>query len=134
MDDSNWGVPDYKETYSAEELQNWVMANFGPKIKIKKLSEDAIVPARANESDAGWDLYVPHDFLLPHQSRALVPTHIAMAIPKGYVGLIWDRSGVAVKKVFIASLALLIADIEEKLRCVYGIQVSGMCILEKEKG
>ena len=98
MDDSNWGVPDYKETYSAEELQNWVMANFGPKIKIKKLSEDAIVPTRANESDAGWDLYVPHDFLLPHQSRALVPTHIAMAIPKGYVGLIWDRSGVAVKK------------------------------------
>ena len=62
MDDSNWGVPDYKETYSAEELQNWVMANFGPKIKIKKLSEDDIVTTRAKESDAGWDLYVPHDF------------------------------------------------------------------------
>ena len=98
MDDANWGVPDYQETYSAEELQNWVIANFGPKIKIKKLSDDAIVPTRGNESDAGWDLYVPHDFLLPQQTRALVPTHIAMAIPKGYVGLIWDRSGVGVKK------------------------------------
>tara|TARA_R100000008_G_scaffold64911_1_gene41935 strand:+ start:275 stop:721 length:447 start_codon:yes stop_codon:yes gene_type:complete len=77
MDDSNWGVPE---------------------IQIKKLTEDAIVPTRANESDAGWDLYVPHDFLLPQQTRALVPTHIAMAIPNGYVGLIWDRSGLAVKK------------------------------------
>ena len=77
MDDSIWGDPE---------------------IQIKKLSEDAIVPTRANEDDAGWDLYVPHDFLLPQQTRALVPTHIAIAIPNGYVGLIWDRSGVAVKK------------------------------------
>ena len=69
-----------------------------PQVGIKKLSEDAIVPMRANDTDAGWDLYVPHDFLLSHQTRALVPTDIAMAIPTGYVGLIWDRSGVAVKK------------------------------------
>ena len=71
---------------------------YRPQIGIKKLSEDAIVPTRANDTDAGWDLYVPHDFLLPHETRALVPTDISMAIPTGYVGLIWDRSGVAVKK------------------------------------
>tara|TARA_R110002020_G_scaffold18608_1_gene64738 strand:- start:132 stop:578 length:447 start_codon:yes stop_codon:yes gene_type:complete len=71
---------------------------YRPQIGIKKLSEDAIVPTRANDTDAGWDLYVPHDFLLSHQTRALVPTDISMAIPTGYVGLIWDRSGVAVKK------------------------------------
>ena len=71
---------------------------YRPQIGIKKLSEDAIVPTRANDTAAGWDLYVPHDFLLPHETRALVPTDISMAIPTGYVGLIWDRSGVAVKK------------------------------------
>ena len=71
---------------------------YRPQIGIKKLSEDAIVPTRANDTDAGWDLYVPHDFLLAHETRALVPTDISMAIPTGYVGLIWDRSGVAVKK------------------------------------
>ena len=71
---------------------------YRPQIGIKKPSEDAIVPTRANDTDAGWDLYVPHDFLLPHETRALVPTDISMAIPTGYVGLIWDRSGVAVKK------------------------------------
>ena len=71
---------------------------YRPQIGIKKLSEDAIVPTRANDTDAGWDLYVPHDFLQPHETRALVPTDISMAIPTGYVGLIWDRSGVAVKK------------------------------------
>ena len=71
---------------------------YRPQIGIKKLSEDAIVPTRANDTDAGWDLYVPHDFLLPHETSAIVPTDISMAIPTGYVGLIWDRSGVAVKK------------------------------------
>ena len=71
---------------------------YRPQIGIKKLSEDAIVPTRANDTDAGGVLYVPHDFLLPHETRALVPTDISMAIPTGYVGLIWDRSGVAVKK------------------------------------
>ena len=56
------------------------------------------MPTRSNPTDAGYDLYVPHDFLIMPHARALVPTHIAMAIPYGYAGLIWDRSGLAVKK------------------------------------
>ena len=66
-------------------------------INIKKLSETATVPTRANASDAGLDLY-SNEFvnLLPNSSR-LVDTGIAMAIPEGFAGLIWDRSGMAVK-------------------------------------
>lgn len=67
-------------------------------VHVKRLSDDAIVPTKSNETDAGWDLYVPHDFLIMPHTSALVPTHISMAIPKGYAGLIWDRSGLAVKK------------------------------------
>jgi len=29
--------------------------------------------------------------------RVIVPTGIQMAIPEGYVGLVWDRSGLAAK-------------------------------------
>jgi len=65
---------------------------------VQKLSEDAVIPTRSNYTDAGYDLYVPHDFLIMPHTRALVPTHISMAIPLGYAGLIWDRSGLAVKK------------------------------------
>ena len=65
---------------------------------IKRLSEDAVIPTRSNLTDAGYDLYVPHAFLIMPHTRSLVPTHISMAIPDGYAGLIWDRSGLAVKK------------------------------------
>ena len=66
-------------------------------INIKKLSETATIPTRANPSDAGLDLYSDEFVnLLPNCAR-LVDTGIAMAIPEGFAGLIWDRSGMAVK-------------------------------------
>lgn len=66
-------------------------------ILVKKLSEDAIVPTKANRSDAGWDLYSLSDASLDPGTRALIKTGISLEIPSGYVGLIWPRSGLAVK-------------------------------------
>jgi len=58
-------------------------------INIKKLSETATIPTRANASDAGLDLYSDEFVnLLPNCAR-LVDTGIAMAIPEGFAGLIW---------------------------------------------
>ena len=69
------------------------------KLMIKKLDERAKVPAFATEGAAGADLYVLLDeplTLMPGE-RALLPTGIAMAIPEGLVGLVFARSGLAVK-------------------------------------
>jgi len=66
-------------------------------LKVLKLSENAIVPSRANESDAGYDLYALEDTIIPSRNRAMVKTGIAIAIPFNHVGLIWPRSGTAVK-------------------------------------
>ena len=41
------------------------------------------------------DLYALEDTVLPVGRRISVPTGIAMAIPVGYVGLIWEKSGLA---------------------------------------
>ena len=67
------------------------------KVKIAKLEEDAKIPNKANSSDAGFDLYAIEDVTIPSKSRALVKTGISMAIPENHVGLIWPRSGLAVK-------------------------------------
>ena len=67
-------------------------------LKVKKLCEDAIIPTRSNPTDAGWDLYSTERFSMPFRKPILVPTGIALAIPEGYVGLIWPRSGLAVKR------------------------------------
>jgi len=49
-------------------------------------------------SDAGWDLYASEDAIIDPGSSELISTSIALAIPDGYVGLIWDRSGMAAKR------------------------------------
>lgn len=67
------------------------------KVKIKKIKDNAIIPKYAHEGDAGVDLYSTEDYTLKPRERVLVSTGISMAIPEGYVGLIWDRSGLAVK-------------------------------------
>lgn len=64
-----------------------------PTILLKRLNEDAIVPTRANPTDAGADLYSTERVLLYPGQRKLVGTGWAMEIPEGYYGRIAPRSG-----------------------------------------
>lgn len=68
------------------------------KLMIKKLSEDAIVPKQAHEGDAGIDLHTTEDHLLLPEERKMFATGLSFAFPSDYVGLVWDRSGMAAKK------------------------------------
>jgi len=67
------------------------------KIKIKKINSEARVPIFAMEGDAGMDLYSTNDLNILPAEIVICETGIAMAIPSGYVGLIWDKSGIAFK-------------------------------------
>lgn len=67
-------------------------------IKTKKLSENAVVPTRAHQSDAGLDLVASKTTTIPARGRALIPTDIAMAIPQGYYGMVVGRSGNTIKR------------------------------------
>lgn len=67
------------------------------KLKVKKLSEDAVLPSYAHDGDAGLDLYSAEDHILKPGEKKNFRTGVAMAIPKGHVGLIWDKSGHAAK-------------------------------------
>lgn len=68
------------------------------KLKIKKLDDNAVVPEFAHEGDAGLDLFAVSGLEIAPGERAAIPTGIAVEIPVGYVGLIWDRGGVSFKK------------------------------------
>ena len=69
----------------------------GEPLPVKKLDPSAVMPTRANSTDAGYDLYAIEDVEIGPVNQKLVKTGISMAIPKGYVGLIWPRSGLAYK-------------------------------------
>lgn len=68
-------------------------------LKIKRLHPDAHIPFYATEGSAGMDLFSVNDeeLILPPLGNALVPTGIAVSIPKGYAAFIFARSGLAVK-------------------------------------
>ena len=68
-------------------------------IQVKKVNENAILPHRATISSAGADLYacLTEDIVINPSERLLIPTGIAMAIPEGYGGFIFPRSGLAIK-------------------------------------
>ncbi len=50
---------------------------------------------RAYPGDAGFDIRASQGVVLVAGTRAMVPTGLHLAIPAGYVGLVWDRSGLA---------------------------------------
>ena len=69
-------------------------------IPIKKLREGAIFPTYATAQSAGADLYACLEVpvtLGPGETK-MIPLGYSMAIPEGWVGLIFARSGLASKR------------------------------------
>ena len=63
------------------------------KIKIKKLTPEAVIPAYSKPGDAGMDLTAT-SINLEHERYITYHTGLAMEIPEGYVGLLFPRSSV----------------------------------------
>src|SRR5690348_16150126 len=64
-------------------------------IQILRVSPAATLPTRAHPDDAGMDLYSLEDFTLKPQQGHVTRTGIALALPAGHVGLVYDRSSMA---------------------------------------
>ena len=70
------------------------------KVCIKLLDENATLPTYGSVDAAGADLYAnisQTETIMPHETK-LIKTGVAMAIPKGLMGLIFARSGLASKR------------------------------------
>lgn len=64
-------------------------------LEIKLLDEDLPVPRYQHAGDAGLDLPSRIDYVLEPGERAMIPTGISVAIPRGYAGFVLPRSGLA---------------------------------------
>lgn len=64
---------------------------------IRRLHDDAVLPLRAYEGDAGLDLVACERVEIGPGERAVVGTGIAIAIPDGHAGLVVPRSGLAAR-------------------------------------
>ena len=66
------------------------------KVKIKKLSPDAVIPKKATTGAAAYDVYTPKDFNV-HIGRQVIPLDISIELPDGYEAKIEPRSGFSSK-------------------------------------
>ena len=69
-------------------------------VNIKKLDDRAVLPTYGTEYSAGADLYAlcDGDVTINPGETILIHTGISIAVPEGYAGLIYARSGLASKK------------------------------------
>ena len=66
-------------------------------VPVRRLDQDLPLPAYAHPGDAGADLLARIDVTLQPGERTLVPTGIAIALPKGYAAFTHPRSGLAAR-------------------------------------
>lgn len=66
------------------------------KLKVRKIHIGAILPQYAHKGDAALDLFSVQTITLKPGEKWAIPTGVAMEIPKGFVGLIWDKSGLSI--------------------------------------
>ena len=66
-------------------------------VKVKKIHEDAKIPAYAHEGDSGMDLYSVEETILQPGETKLVKTGLQIAVPKGFEAQVRPKSGLAAK-------------------------------------
>lgn len=70
------------------------------KVEIQKVKENAKIPTYGTENAAGADLYacIDEELVINAHETKLVPTGLSFALPSGFAGLIYARSGLASKR------------------------------------
>ncbi len=64
-------------------------------LKIKKLHPDAKLPTKGHPGDAGIDFYTLEEVVFAPGKQERVHTGVALEIPEGFVGLVWDKSSIS---------------------------------------
>ena len=68
------------------------------KVNVKKLNGKAHLPTYGSEFSAGADLYAVEGAQIPAGETKFIHTGIAVELPRGTVGLVYGRSGLASKQ------------------------------------
>jgi dUTP pyrophosphatase len=76
------------------------------------------LPEYGSAGSAGADLRASERVLLAPRSRAAVPTGVRLQIPPGHVGLVWPRSGLAVRHGIDTLAGVIDSDYRGEVRVV----------------
>jgi dUTP pyrophosphatase len=80
--------------------------------------EGGVLPEYASAGAAGADLRASGAVEIPPGGRAAVPTAVRLQIPPGHVGLVWPRSGLAVRHGIDTLAGVIDSDYRGEVRVV----------------
>ena len=92
------------------------------KLKIKKLTDTAIVPVKAHPTDSGFDLFADEDVIIEPGETVVIKTGIAIALPPNHEAQIRPKSGVTSK----TKLRVQLGTVDEPYRGEIGVIVDNI--------
>ena len=72
-------------------------------LKFKKLHDDVIIPKKAHETDACFDVYSPIDIVLPAKSLTRVPLGFSVQCPMDFKLCFYSRSSMGAKGIWLGN-------------------------------
>ena len=92
-------------------------------VKIKKLNEKAKIPTYGTEFSAGADLYnmEGNDVVIKPHETVMIPLGFAIEIPVGYAGLVFARSGLALKRGIAPANKVGVVDSDYRGECMVAL-------------
>lgn len=91
-------------------------------LKVKKLTEDAILPVKAHTTDSGFDLFANEDVIIGPGETVVVKTGIAIELPECHEAQIRPKSGITSK----TKLRVQLGTIDESYRGEIGVIVDNI--------
>ena len=89
-------------------------------IKVKRLTEKAVIPAYQKPGDAGLDLTCTSVSI--KEGKIIYGTDLAIEIPEGYVGLIFPRSSIHKFQLSLAnSVGVIDSGYRGEIKVIYAI-------------
>ncbi|KAI3942704.1 hypothetical protein MKW92_029043 [Papaver armeniacum] len=79
-------------------------------LRVKKLSEKAVLPSRGSSLSAGYDLSSAAEMIVPGRGKALIPTDLSIAVPEGTYARVAPRSGLTWKHSIDVGAGVIDAD------------------------
>ena len=105
-------------------------------VRVKILREGAKLPAYGSAEAAGADLYACLDAVVTIRpgETVLIPTGISLEVPKGCAGLIYARSGIAVKRGLAPANKVGVVDSDYRGEILVALLNHGSCDQVVENG
>lgn len=92
-------------------------------LKVKRLTDTAVLPAKAHQSDAGFDICADENITINAGETVTVSTGLSVAIPEGYYGRLKGRSGLTAKTLLRVQEGTIDANYRGEVKVICDIKI-----------